>query len=225
MKILKTQTLCGPNFWSIIHPHLIVLQLDLEDLSDRLSSDIPEFCDELIYTLPGLREHHGDRGCRGGLLQQMKEGIPIAKIIQHIALELQIQAEMSVQFGCIRPAATPGICRVVFEYQNALAGRYAGRAAIRIFQSLIEFGHYSEAELEIDLEDLQELKAENSLGLTTEAILSEAKKRGIPWQELPTRHVIQLGYGKFQHRIQAAQTDHTNILGIEFAGDKKATKT
>ena len=225
MKILKTQTLYGPNFWSINHPHLIVLQLDLEDLSDRLSNEMPDFCDELVKVLPALREHHGSRGCRGGFLQQMQEGISIAKIIQHVALELQTSAGMPVDFGRIRPAATPGICRVVFEYQNSRAGRYAGRGAVRICQSVLDRGYYPQAELEIDLEDLQEIKAEDALGPTTEAIVNEAQKRGIPWQELPVRHVVQLGYGKYQRRIQTAQTDKTNILGIEFAGDKQATKT
>ncbi|ERT07927.1 cyanophycin synthetase [Lyngbya aestuarii BL J] len=224
MKILKTQTLYGPNFWSINHPHLIVLQLELEDHERRLSNEMSDFCDQLVKVLPGLREHHGSRGCRGGFLQQMQEGISIAKIIQHVALELQNLAGMPVDFGRIRLAATPGICRVVFEYQNPEAGRYAGRGAVRICQSLMNRGYYPQAELEIDLEDLQEIKAEDSLGPTTEAIINEAQKRGIPWQELPVRHVVQLGYGKYQRRIQTAQTDQTNILGIEFAGDKQATK-
>jgi len=38
MKILKTQTLRGPNYWSIRHQKLTVMRLDLEDLSDRPSS-------------------------------------------------------------------------------------------------------------------------------------------------------------------------------------------
>ncbi len=225
MKIIKTQTLYGPNFWSINHSQLIVLQLDLEDQEGRLSNEIPDFYDQLLNVLPSLIEHHGSRGCRGGFLQQMQEGVCLGKIVQHVALELQTLAGMPVKFGRIRPAATSEICRVVFEYQNPRAGRYAGRAAVRLCQSLLEQGYYPEEELEIDLEDLQEIKAEDALGPTTEAIVSEAQKRGIPWQKLPARHVIQLGYGKYQRRIQAAQTNQTNILGIEFAGDKQATKT
>ncbi|MFY7804493.1 MAG: cyanophycin synthetase [Limnoraphis robusta] len=224
MKILKTQTLYGPNFWSINHPHLIVIQLDVEDLSDRLSNQIPDFYNQLVKTLPGLIEHHGSRGYRGGFLQQMQEGISIAQVIQHVALELQILAQMPVSFGRTRPSATPEIYRVAFEYENPRAGRYAARAALRLCQSLIDQSSYPQVELEIDLEDLQEIKAEDALGPTTEAIVNQAQKRGIPWQELPVRHVVQLGYGKYQRRIQAAQTDQTHILGIEFAGDKQATK-
>ena len=35
MKILKIQTLRGPNYWSIRRQKLIVMRLDLEDLADR----------------------------------------------------------------------------------------------------------------------------------------------------------------------------------------------
>ena len=41
MKILKIQTLRGPNYWSIRYRKLIVVRLDLEDLHDRYSDQIP----------------------------------------------------------------------------------------------------------------------------------------------------------------------------------------
>ncbi len=43
MRILKTQTLRGPNYWSIRYPNLILMRLDLEDLADRPSDQIPGF--------------------------------------------------------------------------------------------------------------------------------------------------------------------------------------
>ena len=52
MKILKTQTLRGPNYWSIRYPKLIVIRLDLEEMADALSNDIPDFYDGLVEILP-----------------------------------------------------------------------------------------------------------------------------------------------------------------------------
>ncbi|WP_390883437.1 cyanophycin synthetase [Kovacikia minuta] len=114
---------------------------------------------------------------------------------------------------------------MVFEYRYEQAGRYAARAAVRLVESLIDRGYYPAKELEVDLDDLRELKAEASLGVTTEAILEAAIARNIPWVELPARRVVQLGTGIYQTRIQAAQTNNTGILGIEMAGDKEATIT
>jgi len=36
--------------------------------------------------------------------------------------------------------------------------------------------------------------------------------------------MIQFGYGVYQRRIQATQTDRTSILGVELACDKEGTK-
>lgn len=58
MKILKTQTLRGPNYWSIRHKKLIVIRLDLEALADRLTNEMTGFHDGLAEVLPSLVEHH-----------------------------------------------------------------------------------------------------------------------------------------------------------------------
>lgn len=219
MKILKTQTLSGPNYWSIAHHHLILIQLDLEK-DDQYTNRIPEFYEGLLETLPSLG-HFKHRE----FMTQVQNGILMSEVVKHIALELQTLAGMPVQFGCTRPTAQPGIERVIFEYQVAEAGRYAGRAAVRLCHNLIDDGYYPAVELERDFKDLQEIWADAQLGPTTEAIVREAETRNIPWKELPARHVLQLGYGKKQRRIQASQTDGTSILGIEFACDKEGTKT
>jgi cyanophycin synthetase len=54
MKILQTQTLRGPNYWSIRRSRLILLRLDLEELADRPSDTIPGFYDGLVGVLPSL---------------------------------------------------------------------------------------------------------------------------------------------------------------------------
>jgi len=225
MKILKVQTLRGPNYWSIRRQKLIVMRLDLEDLADKPSNLIPGFYEGLLRTLPSLVEHFCSPGCRGGFLSRVREGTMMGHIIEHVALELQELAGMPVGFGRTRETATPGIYQVVLEYLDEQAGRYAARAAVRLCQSIVETGDYPAAELEQDLNDLKSLWADASLGPSTESLVKEAEARGIPWFQLNARSMIQFGYGVHQKRIQATQTNNTGILAVELACDKEGTKT
>jgi cyanophycin synthetase len=225
MKILKLQTLRGPNYWSIRRHNLIVMHLDLEDMHEVFSDEVSGFYQGLVDSLPSLEEHFCSEGHRGGFFERVKEGTLMGHIIEHIALELQTLAGMPVDFGRTRESAQPGVYRVVIEYKDEQAGRYAARAAVRIVESLLDCAYYPAEELERDLEDLRAFWAEATLGPTTEALVDEAIARNIPWMELPARRVVQLGYGVNQRRVQAAQSSYTGILGIEMAGDKESTIT
>ena len=224
MKILKTQTLRGPNYWSIRYAKLIVVRLDLEDLAERPSDTIPGFYDGLVTALPSLIEHFCSPGYRGGFLSRLQEGTMMGHIIEHVALELQTLAGMDVGFGRTRETATPGVYQVIFQYENEQAGRYAARAALRLCESVIETGSYANSELQKDLEDLRELRVGAALGPTTEALVREAEARDIPWFELDVRNLLQFGYGLHQKRAQASLTAYSNILGVELACDKESTK-
>ena len=225
MKILKVQTLRGPNYWSIGHHKLVQMRLDLEDLWDRPSNEIPDFYEALVATLPSLVEHYCSPGRRGGFLERVRQGTMMGHIVEHVALELQEMTGMPVGFGRTRETATPGTYQVVVEYQNERAGRYACRAAVRLCQNLIDTGVYPAEELKQDLDDLLDLKAEAALGPSTESLVKEAISRDIPWTEMSARAMIQLGYGVHQQRIQATLSGKTGILGVELACDKDGTKT
>lgn len=224
MRILQTQTLRGPNYWSIRRNKLIVMQLALEELTEKTSDEIPGFYEGVIKVLPSLIEHHCSRGHRGGFLERIKEGTLMGHIVEHIALELQELAGMPVGFGRTRETSTPGVFNVAFEYVEEQAGRYAGRAAVRLCQSIVETGTYSAVELEQDLKDLKELHASSALGPSTETIIKEAEARKIPWMWLSARAMLQLGYGARHKRIQATLSNNTSILAVELACDKEGTK-
>ncbi len=225
MRILKTQTLRGPNYWSIRRSKLILMLLDLEELTEKPSNEIPGFYDGLVQVLPSLIEHYCSRGHRGGFLERLKEGTLMGHIVEHVALELQELAGMPVGFGRTRKTSNSGVFNVVFEYVEEQAGRYAGRAAVRLCRSIVETGTYSASELEQDLTDLQELHANTALGPSTETIIKEAEARKIPWMWLSARAMLQLGYGARQKRIQATLSNNTSILAVELACDKEGTKT
>ncbi len=224
MRILKTQTLRGPNYWSVRYHKLILLRLDLEDLAERPSDQIPGFYNGLVEVLPSLVEHFCSPGTRGGFLKRVADGTMMGHILEHVALELQTLAGMTVGFGRTRETATEGTYQVVFQYQYEQAGRYAGRAAFRLCQSLVDTGTYPVEELEKDLRDLRELQEQCALGPSTEAIIKEAEALDIPWMELDARAMIQLGCGRYQKRIQASLTANSNILAVELASDKESTK-
>lgn len=224
MKILKIQTLRGPNYWSIRRHKLILMRLDLEELADKTTSEIPGFYEGLTAALPSLDDHHCSPGYQGGFLQRVREGTMMGHVIEHVALELQEMAGMPVGFGRTRETATPGIYQVVIEYQNEQAGRYATRAGVRMCQSIADTGSYPAAELAQDLRDLREFALSAALGPSTETLIKEAEARGIPWIPLSARFMIQLGYGVHQKRIQATLSNRTGVLGVELACDKEGTK-
>jgi cyanophycin synthetase len=225
MKILRTQTLRGPNYWSIRRDKIIVMRLDLEDLAEKPSNEIPGFYEGLIDVLPSLVEHYCSPGYRGGFFERVRTGTYMGHIIEHIALELQELAGTPVGFGRTRVTSTPGVYNVVFEYVDEQAGRYAGRAAVRLCQSLVDTGTYSKEELAQDLADLRDLCNNAALGPSTETIVKEAQARNIPWLLLSARSMVQLGYGVHQKRIQATLSSFSGILAVELACDKEGTKT
>ena len=214
MKILKIQTLRGPNYWSIQRHQLVVLRLDLEDFQVQRIS----FYHNLCKVLPSLA------GKDIAQRTDISDADFLAEIVKDIAIALQGYIGMKVDFGAIRPTVENNIYQIVFEYQAEQAGRYAARAAVRICTSILETETYATTELQEDLKDLRDLRLEGQLGPSTESIVAEAKARKIPWLELGSRAMIQLGYGVNQNRIQATLSNKTGILAVELACDKDGTK-
>jgi cyanophycin synthetase len=217
MKILKVQTLRGPNQWHVQRCQLVTIRLDLEDLADLTPGKISSLYGEICRFLPSI-EANIERNDSGG------GRVTIADLVQYTALELQRLAGMHVSFGTTKATSEAGVYQVVFEYQYEETGRYAARAAVRLCQSIAETGTYPKTELDQDFKDLEELRLDSQLGPSTDSIVAEAKARKIPWIELGSRAMIQLGYGVYQKRIQATLTNNTGILGVELASDKEGTK-
>jgi cyanophycin synthetase len=224
MRILKIQTLRGPNYWSIRRHKLVVMRLDLEELADKPSNEIPGFYEGLVAALPSLEEHFCSPGVPGGFLSRVGRGTMMGHIIEHVALELQSLAGMQVGFGRTRETATPGVYQVVLEYIDEQAGRYAAKAAVRLCQSIVDTGTYPQSELKQDLKDLGDLARDAALGPSTESIVKEAEARDIPWMPLSARAMIQLGHGVHHKRIQATLSDYSGMLAVELACDKEGTK-
>jgi len=55
-------------------------------------------------------------------------------------------------------------------------------------------------------------------------IVEACRERGIPVQRLNEGSLLQLGYGRYQRRIQATITGATSSIGVDIACDKEMTK-
>ncbi len=225
MRILKILTLRGPNQWSVDKPKLVVLRLDLEEsVSDREVAKVWRKVCDILPGLGQLRQTLEVARSQNGTGPQA-DMMSLPQTVQLVALQLQRQTGMAVDFGLVRDLPERHCHLVVFEYVHEAAARYAARAAVRMCQSILEEGDYPDSELQQDLADLTELRLDAQLGPSTESIVAEAVARGIPWLELGTRALVQLGYGAAQKRIQATLTGRSGILGVELACDKEGTKT
>ncbi|WP_162426888.1 cyanophycin synthetase [Pontibacter pudoricolor] len=221
MKIVDLRVMRGPNYWSVKHPKIIVLKLDLEEQSDVLTNQLPDFYSRLRKMFPGMLSHRSSEGVEGGFFKTIEEGTTFGHVVQHMALELQTMAGMDSGFGRCYPTRNSHEVYVIFSYQEERAGEYAAYAAVRITEALIKGEKYK---LWDDLERLHEIREAEYFGPSTYAIVTEAVSRGIPYIRLDRHSLIQLGYGKYQKRIQATLTCGTACFAVEIAGDKNATK-
>jgi cyanophycin synthetase len=226
MEILEIRTLRGPNYWSGYWKKLIIIRLDIGDYEQKPTNKVKGFYDRMNEVLPSLRSHGCSYGEEGGFLRRVKEGTWAGHAIEHFALELQTLAGMDTGYGRTRETGEKGIYNVVFSYVEEEVGRFAGRAAVRLWLDLAEGRSVDEikAELADDIQKMREIREDVRFGPSTGALVEEAENRGIPFIRLNDRSLVQLGYGVNQKRIQATTTVNTNMISVDLAGDKAATK-
>jgi cyanophycin synthetase len=221
MKILEIKVLKGPNYWSVRRNKLIQMKLDLEELEQRPTNNIPGFRERLEKMFPSLYEHRCSVGKPGGFFERVAEGTWMGHVIEHVALELQTLSGMDTGFGRTRGAGETGVYYVVFSYMEEDAGVYAAKASVRIAEALIEGLTYN---LEEDIQQLREIREDTRLGPSTGCIVEEAVKRGIPFIRLNKQSLVQLGYGIHQKRIRATIASTTGNIAVDIACDKEETK-
>jgi cyanophycin synthetase len=222
MRTLRVNALNGPNFWSIKWKKLIVMELDLEELEDKPTNLIPGFLDRLKKMMPSLEEHQCSEGKRGGFYKRVEEGTWMGHVIEHIAIELQNLAGMDCAFGRTRSTGQKGVYNVVFSYEEEECGRYAAKAAVDIADKLANGEEYNGVDL--DVQDLREIRQSHRLGPSTQALVDEAAARGIPFIRLNDASLVQLGYGINQQRLQATMTSKTSSIAVDIASNKDDTK-
>src|SRR6476620_160248 len=116
MKIQKVLTLRGPNYWANFP--VMEFWVDLEDLRDKASDELPGFTDRLTSWLPTMIEHRCSVGQRGGFFERLRRGTYMAHIMEHVCLDLQTLAGCEVGYGRTRETSVDGVYKVAIEYNE-----------------------------------------------------------------------------------------------------------
>lgn len=227
MEILEIRTLRGPNYWSGYWKKLIIMRLDIGDYEDRPSDKLESFYGRMNDVLPNLLKHGCSYGEEGGFLRRVQEGTWAGHIIEHFALEMQTLAGMDTGYGRTRETEERGVYNVVFSYHEEEVGRFAARASVRLFLDLAEGKAIDEIKTDVadDIQKMREIREDVRFGPSTGSLVDEAVHRDIPYIRLNDQSLVQLGYGVHQKRIQATTTSNTNMIAVDIAANKHATKT
>ncbi len=226
MEILEIRTLRGPNYWSGYWKKLIIMRLDIGVYEKKPTNKIKGFYDRMVSVMSSLLSHGCSYGEEGGFLKRVDEGTWAGHAIEHFALELQTLAGMDTGYGRTRETGEKGIYNVVYSYLEEEVGRFAGRTAVRLWLDLAEGKDLDEikARLAQDIQEMREIRENVRFGPSTGSLVEEAENRDIPFIRLNDQSLVQLGYGVHQKRIQATTTVNTNMISVDIAGNKHATK-
>ena len=230
MRILDRSVYVGPSLYA--HFPVIRLELDLGPLEGWPTAKLgTAYVMDLVAALPSLQEHGCSYRESGGLIRRMleDEGTWLGHVFEHVAIELQNVAGEDVSFGKTRSTDRPGVYSVIYEYAQRDEGIEAGELALKLLCSLLPENLRPARSVPDGWEwpkardEYIRYSQRRALGPSTAALVRAAEERGIPWLRMNDQSLIQLGYGKWQQRIQATITGRTSYIAVELAGDKEET--
>lgn len=210
MKVSRIRALRGPNLWS---RHTAIEAIVSCSGAECDRGGPPGFSDRLRERFPEVdllqpAYHHG--------------AFTMARAFERVTLGLQVQAGCPVTFSHTMETLETGIYQVVVEYSEEAVGRLATELSQALCRAAAE-------DIAFDLADavgrLRALNEEIRLGPSTNAIVSAAVARGIPFRRLTDGSMVQFGWGSKQRRIQAAETGLTGAVAESIAQDKELTRT
>ena len=219
MKIMEIRAIRGQNYYSR-HP-VIFMKLDIGELEIKPTDMVASFKESIENMMPSLYEHTCSPGRVGGFFERLERGTWAGHVVEHVAIELQCLAGQEVAFGKTYTTDQVGIYNLVYHYLDEETALRAGEMAVDIVEKLFD-GVVTEIKPLIS--ELKEIGENSLFGPSTQSIVDEAKKRGIPYIRLNEESYVQLGQGIHQRRIQATIMDNTSALGVEIADDKETTK-
>lgn len=219
MRICDIKAFQNANIYS--HGRVIKILVDLEKWADIATNEISGFNEALLNILPGLKSHHCSLDRPGGFLERLNIGTYPAHVIEHVCLEILNMSGYDVSFGIARRVGESTLYNIVYSYIDETAGIEAGKAAVKLVGSLLTGEKPDVVEM---LADIREKTDSVALGPSTRAIVEEARRRGIPVNRIGYDSIVQLGYGKYQKRIEATISDTTSCVSVDIAGDKSLTK-
>ncbi|MBC7455909.1 MAG: cyanophycin synthetase [Massilia sp.] len=209
MQVSRVRALRGPNLWS----HHTSVEAIVACTADEASvGAIAGFETRLRARFPALSplqpSGHND-------------AIPMARVLELAALDLQAQAGCLVTFSRTTATLETGVYQVVVEYSEEAVGRRALELAEHLLRAALDDSAF---DLPAALTELQELDEDVRLGPSTGAIVQAAVARNIPFRRLTDGSLVAFGWGSRQRKIQAAEMDRTGAIAEAIAQDKELTK-
>lgn len=198
------------------------MRLDLGELDAKETREFKGFNDRLLACLPGLNEHQCSLGRPGGFVQRLGEGTYFGHVVEHVAIELAALADVGANHGKTRHSGDPRVYNVAIEYKAEHASRYLLEGAVRLVTAVLNSEVFPVGK---EIWEAKQIATQTELGPSTRAIVAAAERRNIPWRREGDESLVQLGYGKKRHYIQAAMTDRTSATAVELVQDKDYTKT
>ena len=209
IEVSRIRALRGPNLWTrhTAVEAMVRCSPELDDLDSQTGFEAR--LRKLFPALGNLRSNDS------------KVRLSMAHAIEATTLHLQSAAGCPVTFS--RTTATPEerLYQVVVQYSEEAVGK----RALALAQVLCEAAlHDRDFDLDAALAELRELDEDLRLGPSTGSIVDAAVARGIPFRRLTEGSLVQLGWGRKQRRIQAAEIDRTSAIAESIAQDKDLTK-
>ncbi len=143
MRVLETRVYRGPNPYG--YRPVIRLTVDLEELEDHPSGELPNFNEQLVALMPTLQEHGCSYGKPGGFIKRLydendegRKGTWLGHVAEHVALEIQCLAGTPVTYGKTRSVpGQPGVYYVIYSFTEEQVGIEAGELALTLVRSLL----------------------------------------------------------------------------------------
>ena len=209
MEVSRLRALRGPNLWS----HHTTIEAIVSCTPDECTVGTRNgFEARLRARFPAIRALRsiGNDGT-----------VPMAHVLEVVALDLQAQAGCPVTFSRTTATVEEGIYQVVVEYTEEAVGRLAFDLAQELCLAAQNDTPFDLAGALFRLRDLDE---DERLGPSTGSIVDAALARNIPYRRMTGGSMIQFGWGSKQRRIQAAEMDVTSAISEQIAQDKELTK-
>jgi cyanophycin synthetase len=219
MNIVDKRIYTGRNIYS--HKLCIRLTVDVEELADVPTKDLTGFNEKLLKALPGLAMHRCSLDYVGGFKDRLDEGTYLPHVYEHMLIEMQNSLGfIDIRHGRAR-IIKDSMYHVIFQYENDEAALLCVEAGLKCINAFIKGSNF---DMKSELERIDKIIAQKRMGPSTKAIFDEAKKRDIPVIKIGKDSILQLGYGKHQHRIEATLSSNTSCVGVDISCDKELTR-
>ena len=228
MRVVVRKIYRGPNIYTSLP--VIRWRLDLGVLKDWPTGRIGHvFVDALLEHLSGLRHHPGpgDKARDFATSMIRGEGIPLACVLERVAVELQKLAGTDAVFSDTR-RVDDGVFDILVGYQDPRICSEAlilGTAlVVHLLPPKFRPKDWLRPGFDFFHERDQFLRFVRQLGLdqTGQALVTAAEKRDIPWFRIESGQLyVQLGQCRNLKRIYRSFTSETSHIAFRLSNDKR----